>query len=195
MAFGTAGGIAPGSRHHRASSAAVPGDQYEADIRHHSLVSVLVDAWRTCADVLVGYLELCRWVDKARARAWSDRASRARGSQLVFRWPAPCRCSALTSCRRFAGVVCRDGRTRSGEFRVSLATHPRSVFEPALDAHRDLGSSAAVSSTVPGGAAGGPLQYSYMVRGGEDPERRVRAGDNLVALATHCSGWRRCAYR
>ena len=45
----------------------------------------------------------------------------------------------------------------------------------------------AVSSTVPGGgAAGGPLQYSYMVRGGEDPERVVSglATTTLLSLTT-----------
>jgi len=45
----------------------------------------------------------------------------------------------------------------------------------------------AVSSTVPGGgAAGGPLQYSYMVRGGEDPERVVSglATTSLLSLTT-----------
>jgi uncharacterized protein (TIRG00374 family) len=45
----------------------------------------------------------------------------------------------------------------------------------------------AVSSIVPGGgAAGGPLQYSYMVRGGEDPERVVSglATTTLLSLTT-----------
>ena len=45
----------------------------------------------------------------------------------------------------------------------------------------------AVTSIVPGGgAAGGPLQYSYMVRGGEDPGRVVSglATTSLLSLTT-----------
>jgi uncharacterized protein (TIRG00374 family) len=45
----------------------------------------------------------------------------------------------------------------------------------------------AVSSILPaGGAAGGPLQYSYMVRGGEDPERVVSglAASSLLSLTS-----------